>query len=276
MTLLSAIILSRLTATGGTVHQAQPIFLISNYQRLDSLRMKKFSAMPLVEHDPELALHIEDELPACVDRSDYEGPRGMAEVLALTTRASDILELADIANKLNLGRVRVLRVGAGASNRSVFAPYDHPCLEECGAVIFAISDFDGLADGEVEGICHRFIWMTMILEVQHEPRWHQLAYYKAAVRQAGTRFMMPPSLVTNVSVAMLGQWWQLPVPAKAGQVGTFADRILEHINSWELAAPVIKDAARWVRDYQAPNENFDQMLSDFDRDRPLAGWKNAT
>ena len=63
--------------------------------------MKCFYELPLIESSPAMALHIEDGLPACVRMNDYEGPRGMSEILAKSAPASDIKELHAVAASLS-------------------------------------------------------------------------------------------------------------------------------------------------------------------------------
>lgn len=235
--------------------------------------MKSFCVLPLVERDPVFGLHIEDGLPACVDMRGYEGPRGIAEVLSLTSLAKEIKEISEAALALGLGEVRVLRTGGGVCQTSVMAPYDFPCLEERGITIFAISDFDGIAPDNAAGILDRFLWSAMTLHVGQEPRWLQLAFYKALVRRVGARFVMPPRLDSGEEPVLLEPWWQLPVSATTRQIHAFTDRVNVHVPNWKDARSVVMDVHRWLLDYPGEHDNFEVLLSDLETHGPLSRWK---
>ena len=239
--------------------------------------MKSFYELPLIESGPAMALHIEDGLPACVKMDDYDGPRGMAEILAKSAPASDIKELRAVAERLSLGRIRVLRVTQSAGATHVLSPADFECLEEEGLAIFCICDLDGAVVENPDEIADRFVWLATLFQYGYDPRWQQLAFYKVAIRRCGLKFKMPPWLQSDEAmlIADAQPWWGFSTVASTRQTIEFAELIADHCETWEHATGVIRDARMWVDAMESEFVEFPEMFNVFRKTRPLAPWLAA-
>lgn len=239
--------------------------------------MKCFYELPLIESSPAMALHIEDGLPACVRMNDYEGPRGMSEILAKSAPASDIKELHAVAASLSLGRVRVLRVTNSAGATHVLSPADFECLEKEGITIFCICDLDGAVAEHPDEIADRFVWLATLLHYGREPRWQQLTFYKAAISRCGLEFKMPPWLRSEEAmlIADAQPWWGFSMAVSTRQATEFAQHVADHCKTWDQATSVIRDARWWVDAHESEFAEFPQMFNVFRTARPLAPWLAA-
>jgi len=240
--------------------------------------MKSFYDLQIVEQDPRMALHIEDEVPEMVDMTGHSGMRGMSEVLAHCAKASEIKELSHIASSLKCGTIRVLRVSNDAGSTSAIVPGSFDCLDEFGITLFAICDDDGTLPETADEIEQRFAWLMVKLLADPQCPWEQLVTYKSAIRHSGLHFVMPPWLNPSDAEALVGAepWWGLGVPASAAQVDAFSDQVVERCVKWDFTRGVIQTTRLWLKKREGSFQTYRELLDAFCRDAPLSAWERIS
>jgi len=233
--------------------------------------MKSFYEIPVLTKDPAFGLLIEDQIPRYVDMDGYDGLRGMAEVLARSMPAREIAELSKLANNLDAGGIRVLRVNPSVGDSSVMEQGQFDCLSEAGLTLFAIANDDaGLTE---QGLIKKFVCLLALYTGEAFGNWATLVAYLAATRYCELDdrtppMMNPPSEYLKVDP----NWWGLPVPANTTQVMEFAGLVVEHCLTWRLTRGVINSVSYWLSEKGGEHESFEQLLAAFRAEAPLKDW----
>jgi hypothetical protein len=248
-----------------------------------SLIVKYFSELALVERDPATALAIEDGLPACVRMDDYDGLRGLAEVLAYAVPASEIHELHGVARSLGLGNIRVLRVTEAAGFAGILARFDYDCLEEIGISLFAFLDehYDASERADLNDLssqlAEQFVAYTTHLETADSTRWEQLAYHTAAARHCGLSSGVPLWLKSQEATLIVDDrpWWGFRQAASTRQAVSFAQYIADHCKRWDYVRGILQTTWSWMEAEGAEYGEFEQMFEAFKANRSLEPWLRA-
>lgn len=240
--------------------------------------MKSFYDLQIIEQDPRMALHIEDEVPEAVDMTGHSGMRGMSEVLAHCAKACEIKELSHIASSLKCGEIRVLRVSLEAGSTSAIAPGSFDCLDEFGITLFTICDGDGTLTEAADEIAQRFAWLVVQLLVDPQCPWEQLVTYKSAIRHSGLNFVIPPWLKPSDAEVLVGAepWWGLGVPASAAQVDAFSVLVVERCVKWDFTLGVIQTTRLWLKKREGSIQTYRELFDAFCRDDPLSVWERVS
>lgn len=239
--------------------------------------MNSFFELELIEFNPAISLLIEDEIPACVDMSGWDGLRGMSAVLAKAISASEIEELQAIAKNISFGHVRVLRVTERAGSMQKMSQYDFECLQEYGITLFAICDRGGKSQDRSTVIGNQFLQLATLDRTMHCERWQQLAFYKAAILRCGLNFEMPPWLKSQEAMLIADDrtWWGLPVAASTREACLFADYVAENCDNWRVVMEVLKTAQDWIESRKSEFSSFNELFNAFKMSCPLEQWKGA-
>ena len=239
--------------------------------------MKSFFELPVLTKDPSLGLMVEDGIPFVADTTDYEGPRGLAEVLSWSTPVVDIVELHEIARSLNIPRVRVLRVGPGAGGTQLLSGNVHKCLAIAEQTAFAVCDserpFLVFSRDQKIDIIQKFGWMAIQdqLDAFGSPWALQIALRSLFKNYEVIPFLPKHLAPTEDILRAFPEWWGLGVPATTLQLNLFARAVASQCPDWQTTFTVISAVDKWLSRTTGPSiRTFDDLYAAYCEDAPLA------
>ena len=236
--------------------------------------MKSFYKLPVLTKDPAMGLMVEDGIPEVVDMEGYDGMRGMSEVLSWSTPASVIVELVEIAGKLNASHTGVVRTGAKAGGTCILSNNDYQCLEEAGRRMFAISDTDRMFPSNSAGIVQRFVWMAIYDHFNYGSPWPLLAVLKSVIKNCQLAPFLPESLHPSSEILYeTPEWWGLGPAATTKQANLFAGAVAAHCLTWESTPQIISIVGLWLSKKRDESvKTFDDLYNAFREEDPLAAY----
>ena len=236
--------------------------------------MKSFYKLPVLTKNPAMGLMVEDGIPEVVDMEGYDGMRGMSEVLSWSTPASEIVELAEIAEKLNASHTGVVRTGAKAGGTCILSTNDYECLADVGRRIFAISDTDRVFASNAAGIVQRFVWMAIYDRFNSGRAWPLLAVLKSVIKNCQLAPFWPQSLHPSSEILNeIPEWWGLGPAATTEQANLFAGAVAAHCLTWESTPQIIWIVDAWLSKKQDGSvKTFDDLYNAFREEDPLAPY----
>lgn len=240
--------------------------------------MKSFFEQPVLTKDPTLGLMIEDGIPFVEDMTDYDGPRGLAEILSWSTPVLEIVELHEIAWSLNIPEVRVLRVGTGAGGTQLLSSSVHKCLATAEQSAFAICDSENpflvFSRDRKFDLVQKFGWMAIQdrLDAFGSPWALQVALRSLFKNYVVIPFLPKHLAPTDDILSAYPEWWGLNVPATTVQLNQFARAVAAHCPDWKTTFTVIASVDKWLSKARgAEIRTFDDFYAAYCDEAPLAG-----
>lgn len=221
-----------------------------------------------------MGLMVEDGIPDGVDMDDYDGLRGISEVLSWSTPASEILELADVADRLRAGKVAVIRTVPKSGGTRILSNNYYYCLDEAARRVFAICDTDKMFSAKSVGIVQRFVWMAIHDRFHAGGNWPLLTVLKSVTKNLQLTPFVPELLQPGSEMLKaFPDWWGLDVPATQAQINLFAGAVAAHCVTWERTPEIISIVQAWLyRDRAESFATFDDLYNAFRQEDPLAPY----
>jgi hypothetical protein len=235
--------------------------------------MKSFFSLPVCHGDIAMALSIEDGLPDRVDVGDYDGPRGLAEVMKYSTKAREIQELADIARLLKVSAVDVIRSTPQGGGTWLYSSDEYKCLAEAGRWIISICPSVGAGFSREHGLVQRFLWLAVQIRQDREEPFGIITAIKYYTRLINIPEFRPAYLrPTRDAFQQRPYMWGFYAPASTRQVLRLASLVAADCPDERLFLTYVSTTIGWFDRYFDRNElaTFSQALMDFVRADPLA------
>jgi hypothetical protein len=231
--------------------------------------MKTFFDLEVIALDPHLSLGIADGIPIALGKDESQALLALEDLLAASATASDVTELAHVAEALACQRVRVLRVDGRTVEPGSIEPGFYECLRQDGIDMCLLADPMPNRVPPIPPLAAQLAACTTTLHVAQIPI-SQLIGYLVAAREACLADERPSNFAGyNDDV------WRVGPLSSFEQALEFAKHASDCCPSFRFVVGFTNHVLRWLESEDIAALHFDELMHLVSHGDPFAQWRRA-